>query len=288
MNIRILGCESLGVRSLACVVESSGGKILIDPGVALGPRRFRLGPHALEVEAAKQVQSVLREELSGADVVIFTHFHGDHHPMVEADESQLSAESVLAELKQKVIFAKAPGGISRNQRQRRLALEEMVGESFQDADGESMVRAGFTITFSGPVPHGEPGNKAGSVIMVKVSIDGRTFVHGSDNQLLNDEAMNIICGWKPDVLFCAGPPLYIFQNRPDVGEGAAKRLERLSSACGTVIIDHHILRSRSGEEWLDSIAGNSKHGNIRCAADFMGKLRRLLEADRKELYLVSK
>lgn len=49
MHINILGTESLGVRGLCCLVELSGRKILIDPGVALGWSRHRFLPHPFQV-----------------------------------------------------------------------------------------------------------------------------------------------------------------------------------------------------------------------------------------------
>lgn len=48
MHIQILGAESLGVRGLSCVVEVKG-KIVIDPGLALGYQRYRLPPHPAQV-----------------------------------------------------------------------------------------------------------------------------------------------------------------------------------------------------------------------------------------------
>lgn len=194
MKIRILGCESFGVRSMACVVKTAEMKVVIDPGTALGPKRFRLPPHPLEQEAAQEIQKQL---------------------------------------------------------------------------------------------HGEKGNKAGTVIMVNLLAEGITFVHGSDIQLLDYRAVEILCYWKPDILFIAGPPLYILGLQRDLLADIEQRLELLASYCGMVIIDHHILRSREGEAWLDRMAEiHSRAGrrNIICAADFSQRPRRLLEADRKHLY----
>lgn len=42
MRVIPLASESLGVRSLATFVEAGGLRILIDPGVALGPKRYGL------------------------------------------------------------------------------------------------------------------------------------------------------------------------------------------------------------------------------------------------------
>ena len=44
MQIEILGCESFGARSFACVVNTDERKIVIDPGVALARLRSGLSP----------------------------------------------------------------------------------------------------------------------------------------------------------------------------------------------------------------------------------------------------
>jgi predicted metallo-beta-lactamase superfamily hydrolase len=48
-------------------------------------------------------------------------------------------------------------------------------------------------------------------------------------------------------------------------------------------LDHHLLRSRKGEKWLDWVSSITNHKVI-CAADFMGQNRNLLEADRVSWY----
>lgn len=284
MKLRILACESLGVRSMACVVETTGMKVLLDPGTALGPKRFRLPPHPVEQETAQKVQKLLYDELADATHIVVTHFHGDHHPMVEADTSQLSAHEALPFLKNREILAKSNRAVSRRQKHRRRLLEQLLGKSLTDADNKHF----GTMTFSEPVPHGEPGNKAGTVIMDKLTADNTTFVHGSDIQLLNQQSIEIICNWKPDIAFIAGPPLYILENQrnaKDLFESINQHLARLISACGTVILDHHIMRSRDGEAWLDRMADTHGKEKICCAADFSQLPRNLLEANRKDLFL---
>jgi predicted metallo-beta-lactamase superfamily hydrolase len=268
---------------MACVVETTGMKVLIDPGTALGPKRFRLPPHPVEQELSQKIQKLLYDELSDATHVVITHFHGDHHPMVEADTSQLSAHEVLPFLKNREVLVKSNRGVSRRQKHRRRLLEQLLGKSLTDADNGQFA----AISFSEPVPHGEPGNKAGTVIMVKLTANNTTFVHGSDIQLLNHQAIEIICNWKPDIAFIAGPPLYILENQKnakDILKSINQHLARLISACGTVILDHHIMHSRDGETWLDRMSEIYGKEKICCAADFSQLPRNLLEANRKGLY----
>ena len=56
----------------------------------------------------------------------------------------------------------------------------------------------------------------------------------------------------------------------------ARRIDRL-------ILDHHLMRSKEGERWLDRVSSLTEHKAI-CAADFMGQNRNLLEAERVRWY----
>lgn len=62
-----------------------------------------------------------------------------------------------------------------------------------------------------------------------------------------------------------------------------RRTLRLARKVGTLILDHHLLRSSEGEKWLDWVSSITHHKVI-CAADFMGRNRNLLEADRVSWY----
>lgn len=59
--------------------------------------------------------------------------------------------------------------------------------------------------------------------------------------------------------------------------------KRLSREVGTLILDHHLMRSYAGVEWLERLS--SETGNkVICGADFMKQPRMLLEARRKSVY----
>lgn len=85
MQIEILGCESFGARSLACVVKTDERKIVIDPGVALARLRSGLSPHPVEVAAASRIRKKLLLALEGATDIVISHYHGDHMPMKAED-----------------------------------------------------------------------------------------------------------------------------------------------------------------------------------------------------------
>ncbi|MGC9395911.1 MAG: hypothetical protein ACP5J4_13785 [Anaerolineae bacterium] len=58
---------------------------------------------------------------------------------------------------------------------------------------------------------------------------------------------------------------------------------RLARQVDTLILDHHLLRSEEGLPWLDRLSSEAGHRVI-CAADFLERPRRLLEARREQLY----
>ena len=94
MNLTILGTESLGVRGLSCEVQVKDRKVVIDPGVALGYWRHGLLPHPAQVAVGEQVRWEIVTVLQEATDVVFSHFHGDHIPLPDANPYQLNAHEV--------------------------------------------------------------------------------------------------------------------------------------------------------------------------------------------------
>jgi len=119
--------------------------------------------------------------------------------------------------------------------------------------------------------------------MTCVRDGGETFVHASDIQMLNREAADVITAWQPDIVFAAGPPLYL--RRLSEGECALAwdNAITLAASVPTLILDHHLLRSREGCRWLEELAGEAE-GRVCPAAAFMGRPPLFMEADRGELY----
>ena len=108
-------------------------------------------------------------------------------------------------------------------------------------------------------------------------------MHASDIQMLNDEAIEQILAWHPTTVLASGPPIYLPSLTWGKREAALRRTLRLARKVDTLILDHHLLRSREGEKWLDWVSSITNHKVI-CAADFMGQNRNLLEADRVSWY----
>jgi len=119
--------------------------------------------------------------------------------------------------------------------------------------------------------------------MTRIEEEKEVFVHASDIQMLNDEAIEQILVWHPTIVLASGPPIYLPSLTWRKKETALRRTLRLARDVDTLILDHHLLRSRQGEKWLDWVSSITNHKVI-CAADFMGQNRNLLEADRVSWY----
>ena len=278
MKIEIIGAESLGVRGLCCLVETRDRKIVIDPGVALGYRRHGLLPHPVQVAVAERVKVAIKKALRDATDVVISHYHGEHHPMVNANPYQLPADQVAELLKHPKLWAKGMQNIAPGQIHRAKDLAEKVGRSFQASEGVS----DGCLSFSPPVSHGEQ-DRGGTVMMTRIEEQKEVFVHASDIEMLNDEAIEQILAWHPTMVLASGPPIYLPSLTWRKREDALQRTLKLARKVDTLILDHHLLRSREGEKWLDWLSRTTNHKVI-CAADFMGRNRNLLEADRISWY----
>jgi predicted metallo-beta-lactamase superfamily hydrolase len=275
MQIEILGTESLGVRGLCCVVMSKGRKVVIDPGVALGFRRHGLLPHPVQVAASERTRRLIARALEDATDIVISHYHGDHIPLVDANPYQLSVKQVVKLCQRPHFWAKGTKGISYNQAHRAKALAESLGRILPVAEG----RSDGPLTFSVPVPHGERGGRGGSVMMTRLEEDGEVFVHASDIQMLNDTAIRQILAWQPNIVLASGPPIYLPSLTLEEQEDALHRTLRLAKRVDTLILDHHLMRSKKGERWLNHVSSLTGR-KVVCAADFMGCCRNLLEAER--------
>lgn len=277
MKIRIIGAESLGVRSMCCVVETGSRRVLIDPGVALAPRRFGLAPHKVEVCQAAAIRAKVLEEVKMATDVVISHFHGDHAPLSAPDPYQISLDDFVAKLSTSSLWVKGRTGNTRLMAERFRAFVQTLGERVVEADG----RNAGDVSFSLPVQHGAEGR--GRVMMTRVRDGREVFVHGSDIQLLDEAAVAAIIAWKPDVVFVAGPPIYLSVLDKEARTRAFANGVRLAQATGLLIVDHHLMRCETGKEWLDALREKSK-SRVVDGATFMGVEPQLLEANRKRLY----
>ena len=116
MQIIPLAFDSLGVRSMATFIETDV-KILIDPGVALGPKRYGLPPSSIEKDALDHYTTLVKEYALKADILIVSHYHFDHYFPDEAFWQE------------KIILVKDPSTTNRSQHKRGVAfLRKLVGD----------------------------------------------------------------------------------------------------------------------------------------------------------------
>lgn len=277
--LEILATESLGVRGMCCLVTAGEQKILIDPGIALGYRRHDLLPHPCQVAVGIQIREAIIQAMEQATLIVFSHFHGDHVPLLHANRYQLSFAQLPAHFCTLPCWCKSKDGLSNRMQHRSDNLAELLGPNMIVGEGLSK----GPLCFSRAVPHGARDGRFGRVMMTRVDMDGQVFVHASDIQLLDAATVDMILAWEADIVFAAGPPLYIETLNDGLKHLAWENGLRLAEDVPSLILDHHLLRSEEGGIWLDrlsQVAGKK----IYCAADFMKQPRRLLEARRGELY----
>ncbi len=278
MQIEILGCESFGARSLACVVKTDERMVLIDPGVALARLRSGLLPHPVEVAAAFRIREKVLSAFGQATDVVISHFHGDHMPMRAEDPYQLPIEA-LPSPEGINFWCKGPEKISRLSSKRRQELSSFLGFPLPASE----CRKSGNLEFSSPLPHGARERGFGTVMMTRICEGDEVFVHSSDIQLLDREAVLKVLAWKPTIVFASGPPLYLSHRVPEAGKEASENALLLAEHVDTLILDHHLLRAFEGYTWLQDLAGKVET-RVLCASEFMGKAPELLEAQRKALY----
>ena len=279
MRLEIIGAESLGVRSLCCLVTLQDRRIVIDPGVSLGYMRHSLLPHPLQIAEGRRVREKILHSLNNATDVVFSHFHGDHVPLLDANPYQLSIRSLPSRFHALHCWSKSGDGLSSKMSKRFRDLSNLLGLNLHIAEGCSE----GPLSFSQAVPHGVMNSKTGSLMMTRIEMDNRVFVHASDIQLLDDSTVDRVIDWLPDIVLAAGPPLYLDRLSKIERECAWHNALRLASNVEVVILDHHLMRSVEGEVWLDELSA-AVGKKVYCAADFMGRPRQLLEAKRAQLF----
>lgn len=279
MTLEIIGAESMGVRSLCCMVTLQDRRIVIDPGVSLGYVRHGLLPHPFQIAVGRKVRENILRSLECATDVVFSHFHGDHVPLVNANPYQLSVQALPPGFRELRCWTKSADDLSAKMGKRYHNLAELLGGNMQVAEGHSE----GPLSFSRAVPHGAPDSTLGTVMMTRIAMGSRVFVHASDIQLLYGPTVDRVIDWRPDIMLAAGPPLYIDRLGKAGRDLAWSNALRLAQNIDVVILDHHLMRSEEGAVWLDKLSA-AVGKKVYCAADFMGRPRRLLEARRVRLY----
>jgi len=264
-----LAFDSFGVRSEATFLPKK--RVLIDPGVALGPKRYGLPPSEPELLALKLAKERIAEFGKRAKIVVVTHYHYDHHPYPN--------DELYEVFRDKVVIAKdIHENINPSGRKRGKLFEKQVKERCKELIyGDGGEYCGVEI--SPAVWHGPVGSRVGMVVMVRVG----KFIHGSDAQaLLDPKALEWVIERRPELLVMDGfPTLFLgWKMSSKLFEQAKESMMKAVENSGEVIFDHHGVREENFKEKNPIF----ETGKVKTAAEFLGKENLLLEAWRKKLY----
>jgi len=283
MKIIPLAFDSFGVRSMATYVETKDIKILIDPGVSLGPSRYHLPPHRIEIERERELWEVIKEYANKSDLLIVTHYHYDHH---NPNYPEL--------YRNKILFIKDPkNNINYSQKNRaKYFLEQIkdIPEEINIADNSNFELGNTKIVFSKPVFHGT-NSRLGYVVETMIDDHKERFIHTSDVEgPALDDQIEFILQYSPQTLILDGPMSYMLGYRYPTKylERSIENIIRIidETDIKTIIPDHHFTRDLNFKERLKPVYNKIEGTDVKIitAAEYAGKEIELLEARRKELY----
>src|SRR2546425_53008 len=78
MDVVPLAADSMGVRSMATLVQAGQARIVIDPGAALAPLRYGVPATCEERQAYEAAVSRIVGAVCQADAVVVTRYHEEH------------------------------------------------------------------------------------------------------------------------------------------------------------------------------------------------------------------
>ena len=255
MRVIPIAYDSMGVRSMATFVETDR-KIFIDPGVALGPKRYGLPPSSYEIRALEFYRRKIIEIAKNCEIIFVSHYHYDHHPFPEDFE-------MYEIFKDKIVLAKdRKKNINESGKKRGKIFEENVREIAKEiiwADDQEFEFGKTRIVVSPAVWHGNVGSRVGKVIMANFEF-GEKFFFGSDAQSLADpKAREWVVEQKPDFMIIDGYPTIFLGWRmsaksfEEAKEGLKKVLQEVKPKW--VIFDHHGVRDIKFREKMENFWG---------------------------------
>ncbi len=287
MEIVPIAYDSMGVRSMATFLETKDVSILIDPGVSLAPKRYRLPPHRVEIERMNQKWEEIKGMMKRADLAIITHYHYDHH---DPNEVEIFSGK-------KLLLKHPVEKINRSQMERaKFFLEQLkaVNVDIDYCDGKSYEIGKTVVEISDPVFHGAD-SRLGFVLEVYVDDGKKSFLFSSDVEGPNNaEQLAFMLEKSAQVVFIDGPMTYMLGYRfsQKSFQNSVENLKRLiaETEIKTLVIDHHLTRDLNWRERMQEVfkAAEQFGVEVESAAEFAGVEEELLEAKRAELYKMYK
>lgn len=280
MKVKFVAFDSMGIRSMATLIETNEGNIFLDPGAALAPKRYGLPPHELEYKFLSRFLGKIYDQILESEYIIITHYHRDHYLFRENEKEHYRA---------KVIYAKDPySKINYNQRVRAHVLFQKmnvktIAKKLSYVDNSTIQINGVRLVFSPPLPHGECNTKLGWVLAVTIIEDDYRFTFASDTQgCICGDSLVYILGINPDFLVISGPPTYL-GNDEELLINTIKLIKNLKEN-SILVIDHHFLRDKNYSRHMEYLRKIRKDLTITTAAEYMGLEVKQLEAYRDILW----
>lgn len=135
--------------------------------------RYGLPPHPVQIAVGRRLRERILNVLEDATDVVFSHFHGDHVPLVDTNPYQLSVDSLPRTFRELRTWSKSGDDLTGEVSKRFQDLTALLGNNMQVAEG----RSEGILSFSRPVPHGAPDSNRGTVMMTRVETDNGVFLH---------------------------------------------------------------------------------------------------------------
>ena len=276
MKITPLAGESLGVRSMATLVETEDVRILIDPSAALGPSRYGLPPTPEELKALSDAKTRIRQTAKSCGVFVITHYHYDHY---DPDEQFYFGKKVFAKSIEENIN-KSQTGRGREFREIAAGKCDLVY-----ADNNEYEIGKTKLKFSPAVPHGDENTRLGFVIMC-------TIDDGTGRALFASDVAGPVCGKtadyiiseRPGALIMDGPATYFLGwkfSRRSMEQSRENLLRIIGETGCEVLLDHHLLRDLKYKD-ADRFGAVYETKRVKSFAEYIGKKNKPLEAERKE------
>lgn len=275
-------------------LETSDIRILIDPGVSLGPR-YGMLPHPTEYKLIYEKRSLLRKIADKSDIITVSHYHHDHYTpsykdtvFICSDKEQF--QSIYQD--KQVLVKDFHEKINYSQRRRGWIFQKSlkkIAKGFENADGQIFKFGETTLKFSDPVPHGEDNSMLGWVLMMSIEKDKIKMVHSSDIQGPSSiGALRWILAEGPNLLILSGPPVYLrdYLDNRTLFSNALKNMKKLTENISTIVIDHHLIRAKDWGEQIAVLRDYAKDfkNQVLTAAELNNLENNALEARRTFLY----